>query len=128
MPSEMRHILFRPAEVAIAVREYHRRMKAPWPSGTVVRCGVECEGEGGTVRFRLVIRPDTTGGGTYKPVSQTHQEVTVEGPVLAAALILFCHDRRIPLPASADKALQRYGEQVGLVVTINSKQEEMPHL
>jgi len=37
--------------------------------------------------------------------------------MLAAALILYCRDRRIPLPANAKKSLRRVGEQVGLVVT-----------
>lgn len=122
MPSELRHILFQPDEVALAVREYHRRMRSPLPPGAVVRCGAECEGAGGAVRFRLVLAPDTGAGGALK--SAPAQELVIEGPALAAALILFCHDRRIPLPASADKSLQRFGEQVGLVVAINPKPEE----
>ena len=48
----------------------------------------------------------------------------IEGPVLAAALILFCHDKRIPLPAAGDKSLQCFGDQLGLVVAINPKQDE----
>jgi hypothetical protein len=126
MPSELRHILFRPAEVAVAVREYHRRMKTPMPPGSIVRCGVECERPGEPVRFRIAIEPDGMGAARGKSAPASFQEVVVEGPVLAASLILFCHDRRIPLPASADKALQRFGEQLGLIVTINRpvKQDE----
>lgn len=128
MPTELRHILFRPGEVTLAIREYHRRMKTPLPPGTVVRCGAECEDAGGSVRFRLVLAPDPTEGAPHQAGDDARREVVVEGPALAAALILFCHDRRIPLPATADKSLQRFGEQVGLVVTINPKQDEMPVL
>ena len=118
MPSELRRILFQPAEVEIAVREYHRRRKTPLPSGTVVRCGAEGEATSGTVRFRLVVASDPA---TDPSVGGTGQDVVVEGPALAAALILFCPDKGIPLPASAGKALQRFGDQVGLVVTVSPK-------
>ena len=47
----------------------------------------------------------------------SHREVVIEGPALAAALILHCRDRRIPLPTNAKKSLRRVGDQVGLVVT-----------
>jgi len=126
MPSELRHILFRPCEVAQAVKEYHRRMKTPLPPGTIVRCGAECEKLGGALRFRLVLAPDPIDASPLKPGEDGRQEVVVEGPALAAALILFCHDKRIPLPAASDKTLQRFGDQVGLIITINPRQDELP--
>lgn len=114
MPSEMRQILFRTPEVAQAVTEYHRRMRTPLPAGTIVRCTAESDDSDSATRVRMVIAlddPETTHPGG------AHREIVIDGPPLAAALILFCRDRRIPLPANAKKSLQRVGDQVGLVVT-----------
>ena len=127
MPSELRHILFRPAEVAQAVREYYRRTASPLPAGRVARCGPECEGPGSTVQFRMVFDPDPAEVAAAKS-DDTRHEVIIAAPILAAALILYCRDRRIPMPATGDKLLQRFGEQVGLIVTINRKQRDLPSM
>lgn len=58
MPSEVRNLLFQPAEVMQAVKEYHRRSKQPLPAGTIVSCGPECGREGGPIRFRIRLEPD----------------------------------------------------------------------
>jgi hypothetical protein len=114
MPSETRQIVFRIPEVAQAVTEWHRRMRTPLPAGTIVRCTAESDGPGDAPRVRMVIAlddPETIHLGG------SHREVVIEGPALAAALILHCRDRRIPLPTNAKKSLRRVGGQVGLVVT-----------
>ncbi len=114
MPSEKRQILFRTPEVAQALTEYHRRMRTPLPAGTIVRCAAESDNPDSPPRIRLVIACDDPEA--CRP-DGSHREVVVDGPALAAALILYCRDRRIPLPATADKSLQRFGDRVGLVVT-----------
>lgn len=120
MPSELRRILFRPAEVVQAVREYQRRAGAPLPAGVVARCGPD--DEGGGVRFRIAFAPEPSkGASSLSPAGGEGREVVIEAPVLAAALILHCRDRRIPLPAGAEKSLTRFGEQVCLVASINIK-------
>lgn len=127
MPTEMRHLLFRPPEVLVAVKEYHRRVGTPLPAGSVARCGPEAVGADAAVRFRIVLTPDPSTDPTLPSLPiPLRRELVIEPPVLAAALILHCRDRRIPLPASAGKSLQRFGEQVCLVVTINPKQDDMP--
>jgi hypothetical protein len=126
VPSELRQLLFRPAEVVQAVKEYHRRLGTPLPSGTVTRCGPECEVAGGIVSFRIAIVSDSDSGGSAAVTEDTRQDIVIEGPSLAAALILYCRDRRIPLPAGADKSLQRVGEKVCLIATINPNQDELP--
>ena len=125
MPSEVRHLLFRPTEVVQAVKEYHRRLGAPLPSGSVARCGPE--DEGGGVRFRITLVPDRAKGWASSSTEASRYEVVVEGPVLAAALILHCRDRGIPLAARAEKSLQCFGEQVCLISTLNAKRGEQPH-
>ena len=124
MPTEVRHILFRPAEVIQAVREYCRRSGRPLPSGSVVSCAVEDNEAGGAVRFRIKVALDAAGGGMYpKPSEIEQQDLVIESPNLAAALILYCNARHVPPPARAEKALQRFGEQLGLVVTVGVKRE-----
>lgn len=123
MPSEIRHILFRPAEVLDAIRMYHKRLGSPLPAGTVRHCGPETDAPGGTVRFHINLLPDLPRD--VPPPSGEEQgiEVVVEGANLAAALILYCRDRRVPLPAGAQKSLQCFGEQVGLIATLAGRQE-----
>jgi hypothetical protein len=111
--------MFRPPEVVQALASYHRRLGTPLPAGTVLRCDPECQNTGSPIRVHIAIATAD---------ESAHQEVTVEGPALAAALILYCRDRGIPLPARADKSLQLFGEQVCLVATINAKRDDLPQL
>lgn len=122
MPSEIRHVLFRPAEVIDAIRLYHQRLGSPLPTGTVSRCGPETDGAGGNVRFRIAVQPDGSRDAASTAVQEL-VEVVVEGSNLAAALILYCRERQVPLPAGAHKSLQCFGEQVGLVATLNTRME-----
>ena len=125
MPSEIRHLLFRPAEVIHAVKEYYRRRGEPLPTGSIVRCGPEVDGAG--VRFRIELALDPAKDqrpGTRAEDKRT--DIIVDGSELAAALILHCRDRRIPLPVSANKKLEHYGQQTCLVATLNPNQDELP--
>jgi len=122
--SELRHILFRPFEVVEAFKEYARRSGTRLPAGSVVSCGPENDGTGTPIRFRIVIAPDLTHDKAAPPARGTpHREIAIDSATLAAALILYCRDRRIPLPATADKSLQQFGDQVCLLATINPKQD-----
>ena len=113
MPTELRHLLFRPSEVVAAIVQYQRHMGYPLPPGTILSHGLEPGEPDGAVQYGMVVCPDTP-----RPGEPPRRKVMVEGPALAAALILFCRERHIPLPAKAEKSLQRFGEQVGLVVTV----------
>ena len=119
MPSEVRHILFRPAEIVQAIREYQLKMQQPLPSGLVVDYGPQSDGPGGAVRFHMSIASNQ--GKSWDEPKTVRQEMVIEATTLAAALILYCRDRKIPLPASADKSLQRFGEQIGLIATYNPR-------
>jgi hypothetical protein len=126
MPTELRHLLFRPAEVVQAVKEYRRRMGHSLPPGTILSCGPECDSSGEILCFRLTLVADA-GAGTAHPKRGDggRQDMVIQGPALAAALILYCRDRKIPLAASAGKSLQLFGDQVCLVTTINPGRGEM---
>ena len=123
MPSELRYIMFRPDEVVEAVKEYRRRLGTPLPHGGVVQCGPESgPAVGGAVGFRIAFVP----AGVKGSVTPETENMLIEGPVLAAALILYCRDHRIPMSASADKSLERMGDQVCLVAKFNPKQISLP--
>ena len=123
VPSELRYIMFRPDEVVEAVKEYRRRMGTPLPHGGVVQCGPESgSAVSGTVSFRITFAPEGVKG----LAAPENEMLLIEGSVLAAALILYCRDHRIPMSASADKTLERMGNQVCLVAKFNPKQISLP--
>ena len=104
MPREMRQIMFRAPEIMTAITEYHRRRGIALPQGTAIDCKVTDEP---ALSVTLSIEGD---GGTMS-------EISVNPEVLAASLILYCINRKIPLPAEADKRLQKVGDDgVALIV------------
>lgn len=104
MPREMRQIMFRAAEVMTAIVEYHRRRSIALPQGTAVGCKIS--DENGLI---VSVSIESATGQTTT--------LTVNAEVLAASLILYCINRKIPLPAEADKRLQKVGDDgVALIV------------
>ena len=72
---------------------------------------------GEIVGFRLTLAADPAKGASTG--EGVRQDMVIPGATLAAALILYCRDRNIPLAASAGKSLQLFGNQVCLVTTMN---------
>jgi hypothetical protein len=108
MATELRLITFREAELIRAVTGYHRRRGLPIPNGAVESARVT---EFGNVAAVLTIRDDA-GDVT---------ELNVSDEELAAALLLYCFDRKIPLPAESEKRLYRVGGEIGLVISIRDR-------
>ncbi len=108
MTTEIRQIAFLPSEVCAAIHDYRRRRGEPLPAGTIT--GVDF-GEGPEVTVTLNIQNDAKG------VTQ----VAVTAEATAAALILFCINRKIPLPAKAQKKLARIGNSIGLMIKQDTK-------
>ncbi len=103
MPTEMRQIVFRMVEVITAVTDYHRRRGIPLPTGSIV--GTE------------IIEEDAIHAVIFIQAENGTTKFEVKAEVLAASLILFCINRKIPLPADADKRLQKVGDGAALLVT-----------
>jgi hypothetical protein len=112
VPSEIRHLLFHESEVVSALTEFHRRAKDPLPAGMVVRFVLHDQP---SVRVEIEIARDETG--------EKRKGIVVEKERLAAALILHCKMKKIPLPASAIKVLRIVQNQLALVVTIGAAPE-----
>jgi hypothetical protein len=113
VPTELRHITFRPVEIVCAIHEYRRRMRRPLPSGLLRAFRISNEaGSESPVYASFEISPDG---------SLERQMIDLKEAELAAALILFCINRKIPLPVGSSKALRRSGDGVTLVVAITPK-------
>ena len=108
MPSEIRHIVFSAAEVAAAIREYRRHVARPLPVGVLRR--FEMYPGKGSVRASFDIVPD---GGIPEETCE------VGGTEITDALILYCGAHGIPLPATGVKTLQRFGDSLLFIVTVN---------
>src|SRR5258706_8479404 len=103
MPTEMRHIVFTPNEVWRSITQYRHRRREPLPAGTISNLRIE---EKPDVHVVLYITADT---------SKTPEEIVFQGAELAAALVMFCIERKIPLPAArAKKTLRVFDRQLRL--------------
>ncbi|HUC73331.1 MAG TPA: hypothetical protein VMS01_19230 [Stellaceae bacterium] len=108
MPSEIRHIVFSSAEVAAAIREYRRHIGRPLPVGILRRFDMY-PGKGG-VRASFDIAPD------HRVPPETCE---VGGAEITEALVLYCGAHHIPLPSAGVKTLQRFGDSLLFIVTLN---------
>ena len=108
MPSEIRHIVFSTAEVGSAIREYRRHIGRPLPAGTLRRLDMH-PGKGG-VRVSIDIAPENGG---------RSENCELGGAEITDALILYCGAHHIPLPSAGIKTLQRFGDNLLLIVTLN---------
>jgi hypothetical protein len=109
VPAEIRHIVFSPAEIAAGIREYRRRMGHPLPPG-LLRDILLRDGGGAGVRAALDIVPE------HGCAAECWEIGTAE---LTAAMVLYCGDHKIPLPAAGTKGLQKFADSLLLIVTIN---------
>jgi hypothetical protein len=109
MPSEVRQLLFRSREIILAVTEYYYRRGLALPVGTAARVSIiDDQGVGAL----LGIDADTGES----------VEIPIPGDTLLAALILYCINRKIPLPVEADKTLRRVQDDaVALVIVKHTK-------
>jgi hypothetical protein len=107
MPTELRHIVFTTNEVLRSVTQYRHRRREPLPQGTISNLKIEDRPD---VHVVIYITSDDR---------KTSQEVVFQGAELAAALVMYCIERKIPLPAArAKKTLRVFDKQLGLEVAI----------
>lgn len=105
MATEERRIIFTDAEVVAAVQALYQRAKQAFPPGNVWNVTIS-EDNGCQVDCDVV---DAKG---------RRDRVTVAGERLAAALILYCIQHKVPLPAKATKALVIVQGQLALQIMI----------
>ena len=117
MPGEVRYIIFSEVEVLSALTEYRRRRSQPLPSSEDVEVTIRDKPK---ILVTLAIVPE----GKQMPL-----EFVFEGEELAAALIMYCIGRKIPLPATgASKTIQLFGDSITLQILKNIPQQQIEAL
>jgi hypothetical protein len=109
LPAELRQIAFSATEVTIAVRDHRRRTRNPLPTGTIV--GFAMRSDNG-IYADMAISDDSTGKQTT---------IRINDEALAAALILYCIDHKIPVPVKAAKSLALSDGELRLIIRIGSR-------
>lgn len=106
MPSEHRFLIFNDGEVVRAVSEYRKRQRTPLPAGTVVKTRYFTDPE-----VELMIRIGADDG-------SRRIDVMIGAEELQAAVVFFCIQRKIPLPAAKFvKNIKVVDQQLMLAIT-----------
>ncbi len=113
MPLDVRKISFSQDEVVWAILELSDANIAPITPGKIVGIRFDAMPD---VTVTLTIRQNSTAAVVA---------VTLPSVAIAAALILHCVNRNIPLPARATKRLELVGERVCLVTEQNIKPRQV---
>ena len=108
MPNEMRKIIFTADELQAALVNYALRTKKKLPNATINNILVE--GKEGVTATIVYMRDGTE---EPKSVEFTPNDV-------AAALILYCSTRQIPLPRDAKKVVVPIEGSVGMIIKIDA--------
>lgn len=104
MPRELRTIIFDHTEVTQAMRAFATRQKTPMPPGIIDTLAFD---ETAEPALLLSVKPAGT------PVAQ---KIAFRKAEVAAALILYCRERHIPLPKDCRKDLvKREGQPAFLI-------------
>jgi hypothetical protein len=110
MPSESRQIVFANDEVLAAIQLFFQRSRQSFPPGRVWDVTIT-EVNGCQVDFDII------------DANNIRERVTVAGARLAAALILFCMNRKVPIPAAAQKTLAVLNHHLALCVSLGESAE-----
>ncbi len=114
MPGEVRHIIFSELEVLTALTEYRKRRSQPLPSSEDIEVTIRDKPK---ILVTLAIVPK----GKKIPI-----EFVFEGENLAAALIMYCIGRKIPLPATGvSKSIRLVGDSIALQILKDVSKEQM---
>ena len=105
MPAEIRHVMFSDLEVVGAIKRLYMRLGEKLPPGNPIRMRFSDEG-GGRVDLELA----TEDGQSSRLI--------VERDKLSAALVMFCKEKGIPLPAAATKIIKVFDGKVTFAITL----------
>ena len=108
MPTELRHLIFKPAEVVDAILRDRRARQLHIPTGNIADLRLVESPADQSLSVQLDIKPD----------DGAMASIRVEQPEMVTLLIGFCRGRSIPVPMKGTKHLARFGTKLGLVITI----------
>ncbi|NIY76236.1 hypothetical protein HED22_11340 [Thalassospira sp. HF15] len=106
---EIRCIVFEDGELIKAILAHGRRTGKTLPAGQISSFEVERKPE-------VIARMTITSDEGQKAI------VPTAGAELAAAMIAYCIDRKVPVPANAAKSIAVLDEHVALKITMTGEQ------
>ena len=105
MATEYRQIVFAPKEVVRAIVDYRKWRKDPLPEGRFAKFQMRTD----PISADFAIH---AGGDAPKEFSAAADEI-------ASALILFCINTKIPIPAKSKKDIKYVNERLALTIAID---------
>lgn len=109
MPIEIRKIAFSPAELTEALDHFAKATHHAMPPGKITACEVDSKS---ALSVMVTVQHMAEGS--------THA-VPFDNSSVAAALIRYCIERKIPVPKAATKSVEAEGPSVALILTLGAK-------
>ena len=106
MAREYRQIVFLPKEVVRALIEYRKWRKDPLPDGKFTK-------------FQMLTDPISVDFAVQPEGAAAAKDYSAQQDELASALILFCINAKVPIPAKSRKDVKYVGEQMALTITMD---------
>ena len=110
MPTELRKIIFSEEEIIKAVLSQNSRSPKKLPPGDIVKVATA----GGGANMKISI---------FDPTAEQTKTVTLGASYLAAAMLGFCIENKIPVPRIADKSVEVLGDSFALKISIGKESE-----
>ena len=110
MPTELRKIIFSEEEMLKAVISQNRRSPRKLPAGDIVK--IARAGNGANMDISI-----------FDPTAEETKTVTLGASYLAAAMLGFCIENKIPVPRVADKSVEVLGDSFALSISIGKESE-----
>jgi hypothetical protein len=112
MVAEVRYIIFSTQELSKALIVAHQKKGTVLPSGTIH--SIEQDSRPG-VKVTITVAPDRSSDPIFLDASEDE---------VLAALVGFCRESKIPLPANSSKSLGSIRKSLCLVVTLNVTEDK----
>ncbi|MCA0451107.1 MAG: hypothetical protein LCH62_15290 [Proteobacteria bacterium] len=110
MASEYRLIFFDQNELCRALIEYNRQRRTPFPPGNLKKVVIDRH----TLNVTIQIDKDAGQSAT----------VAFDPSSVAAALIVYCRERKIPLPAKSAKEMRLVADRLCFLIRIKGTPSE----
>ncbi len=98
--------MFSDIELADAVEHFAKATRYPMPPGKITQCRVDTK-----VGLALIVTVNHKADGSVNTVRFDQASI-------AAALIRFCIEKKIPIPKSAEKSVEAVGQAVSLTLRL----------
>ncbi len=110
MASEYRLIFFDQNELCRALIEYNRQRRTPFPPGNLKKVVIDRDSMGVTIHIDMDSGKTTT--------------VAFDPSSVAAAMIVYCRERKIPLPAKSTKEMRMVADRLCFLIRIKGSSAE----